>query len=75
MKKIILLAAMGLSGCVSVGEVVDTAADANDQAVGAAEFTICNGASVGSIRRSFNTPERIQAWKTLCMKENGFSLE
>jgi len=68
-----LLLLLLLSGCSGISEVVRTGAKANDDAVTASEFTICYGASVGAIRRSFNTPERIEAWKTMCLKEDGFT--
>ena len=66
---LLIVAAFSLSGCVTVGEVIDTGAEANDEAVSAARFVICSGASVGSIRRAFSSPKEVEAWKSLCMDD------
>ena len=60
----VLTCCLGLVGCTTTAEVVDKAADANDAAIRAAEFTICYGASVGSIRRAYG--EREAEWRTFC---------
>jgi len=68
MKTAILLIMAGfMAGCASLNTAIDKGAEANDAAVQAAEFAICNGASIGSIRRSFgNRPE---VWRELCADE------
>jgi len=64
MKWALMFAAFCLSGCATIGTAVEKGADANDSAVQAAEFTLCQGASVGSIRRAFGT--RPEIWRELC---------
>lgn len=59
----VLLAAV-LSGCAYVPVVANRAADANDEAVRSAEWVICKGASVGSIRRAYG--DRPAVWADLC---------
>ncbi len=59
-----------LSGCGTLGDVVQTGREANDTAVDAAIFTLCEGASVGSIRREFGA--RANDWEALC--DDGFSI-
>jgi hypothetical protein len=65
-------------GCSSMGGYVNTAVsrgvELNDGAVTAAEFTLCYGASVGSIRRSFGTPARAKVWTDLCNYTDDFVL-
>lgn len=65
-----LLPVLILTGC-SASPVIQRAADANDRAVSAAEFTICYGASVGSIRRAF--AHRQDVWELLCSADNDFT--
>ena len=71
MKKILLIscATMALSGCSAVAEVADKAADVNDEAVRSAEFMICNGASIGAVRRQYDSPKKVEAWRKLCLKD------
>lgn len=64
---LITIALVGLlssAGCAYVPVAVDRAADANDDAVRSAEWVLCKGASVGSIRRAFN--DRPDVWADLC---------
>jgi hypothetical protein len=53
-----------LSGCVLGPTITEQASDANDEAVRSAEFVLCRGASVGSIRRAFG--DRPEVWAALC---------
>lgn len=61
---VVIVAAFMQAGCAYVPVAVDKASEANDEAVRAAEFTLCRGASVGSIRRAFN--DRPHVWAELC---------
>lgn len=61
-----------LTGCSSVDRITTAGAKASDQAISAAEFTICHGASVGSIRRSYGSPERSRIWADLCNSADSF---
>lgn len=72
-KIIIALSVALLSGCSTIGKIASYAASANDDAVTSAEFTICNAASVGSIKRKFNTPEKVKVWKELCDDRTDFN--
>jgi hypothetical protein len=46
--------------------VAQRGAEASDQAVAAAFWTICNAAPVGAIKRRIQTPEEIAAYNVLC---------
>ena len=72
LKIIIVSSIFMLSGCSTVGKIASYAAQANDDALTSAEFTICNAASVGSIKRKFNTPEKVEVWKELCNDRSNF---
>ena len=62
-------AALFMSGCAALGSVVQQGARANDEALASAEFTICRGASVGSVMRKYNTEEKALAWQELCINK------
>ena len=70
MKKLIYMFIIFLSGCSAVTGIVDSSAKVNDNALLAAKFTICRGASIGSVVREFNTEEKAKAWKELCTQDN-----
>lgn len=71
MKQIILLLSlMFLTGCSTIASLVSGAAEVNDEALIAAEFTICKASSIGSVLRRYNTPIKAKAWKDLCSDEN-----
>lgn len=61
-----------LPGCETLNMVTEQAAKVNDQALKNAEFTVCQGASIGSIRRRFNTPELAELWRKMCTEQQGF---
>ena len=65
---VVILVVFGMSGCTAIGQLVDTASDANDKALVTAEFTVCRGASVGSVLRRYNTPELAAIWQDLCLR-------
>ena len=73
MKTLILLLVIFLTGCSALGSMINRAAKVNDDALKAAEFSICNGASVGSVKRRFNTPELAKLWRELCEENQGFT--
>lgn len=70
---LVSVAMLFLSGCAVLGRIADYGAAANTEAVETSVFTICNGASIGAIRRQFDTPEKVQTWKTLCADDTDFS--
>lgn len=53
--------------------MADKASEINDEALNTAEFTICHGASVGSIRRHYGSPEKSKIWAELCNSVDDFS--
>lgn len=63
---LLLGAALSLSSCSVLQPTISKLSFANDAAIEAAELTICQAASIGSIQRRFNTPELAQAWKSFC---------
>ena len=75
MKKTLIALAViaALSGCSTIGRIVDYGAAANSEAVEASVFTICEGASIGSIRRQFVTPDQVKVWRELCDASTEFS--
>lgn len=76
MKKLIYLPLLAsvllIGGCSTIKRVTGLAASTNDEAVSTAKFTLCNAASVGSIKRQFDTPEKVQTWKELCNDQTDF---
>lgn len=58
-----------LGGCVTE-QAVRRGADANDRAVRSAEFVLCQGASVGAIRRAYG--DRPTVWDALCRSGDDF---
>lgn len=65
----VILAALG--GCASFNAlqsgVADRGAAVSDEVRDTAEFALCKGITVGAWIRAYgNSPERAQAWRTLC---------
>lgn len=74
MSKILLTAMLfSLSSCSTIGRIIDYGAAANTEAVEASVFTLCEGASVGSIRREFATADQVITWKALCNDTSTFT--
>ena len=67
------LALVGCSGCAEVAALRSGAAqhgaDAADQALDTAMWTICKATPVGAIKRKFKTPEERTAYNALCPDE------
>lgn len=59
---------LSLSACSAFDKVIDKGAEANDEAIRVSLTTICQGASVGSVKRQFNTPELVKLYNQLCKK-------
>ncbi|HEX6827276.1 MAG TPA: hypothetical protein VF077_13235 [Nitrospiraceae bacterium] len=56
------------SGCASSG-IVQSAADAEDQALQTSLWTMCQAISVGAWERAFGQDKQAaQAWKELCRR-------
>jgi hypothetical protein len=79
MKFLVLIFAALLVGCstspqltVATEQATAIGAALNDDMLNAAEFTICYGASIGSIRRRFGDPERSLVWQALCNPTEDF---
>ena len=68
--KILILLLLLLSGCSMLDKAVDVGAKANDELVDNSITTICNIASVGSIKRKFNTKQLKDIWNELCATED-----
>jgi hypothetical protein len=66
-----IITATLLTGCSllpnlpNISDIVRRGAKVNDTAVDTAKFTLCHGASIGSLRRQFTMQEREELWKTL----------
>jgi len=63
-----------MTACSTVGKVAGLAGGLNDEALASSEFAICKGASVGSVLRRYNTPEKADAWVALCREDNAASV-
>lgn len=61
---IVACASTLLIGCETIQPAIDRGAQANDAAVDASIFALCQGASIGSIRREFR--DRPDVWLMLC---------
>ena len=72
-KTLITLLIFLMTGCSALQGIADKGAKVNDEVLKAAEFSICNGASIGSIKRRFNTPELAKLWRELCKENQGFT--
>ena len=74
MLKVLLIAAIGLLlGCSGISTVKTKGAEINDEALENALFFVCKGASVGSIRRRFDTIEEAETWLELCQDNGQFT--
>ena len=76
MKILTLVALLTLSGCTSFDLAQSMAsskgAKTMDEARETAEWTLCNGISVGAWRRAYaENPQKAQAWATLCSQVKG----
>ena len=77
MKKIIAIIALAtMSGCTSFDiakmAIASNGAKTIDEARETAEWTLCNGISVGAWRRAYaENPQKAQAWATLCSQVKG----
>ena len=68
---VLLMAVIGLlSGCSGIEAVKIKGTEINDGALDNAVFIVCRGASVGAVRRRFDTLEEAETWRELC-QENG----
>jgi len=74
MKRLFILAVCAslLTGCSSIMRIIDYGAAANTTAVESSIYTLCNAASIGSIRREFDTSEKVEVWKRLCDEKTDF---
>ena len=61
---------VALTGCsyssMIRGEVASRGAAAEDQLLESAEWARCNGVSVGSVRREYDTQEKLDAYLKSC---------
>jgi len=62
-----------LFACIDVNQIREDGADAMDVVVQGAENVICRDASVGAIKRKFNTKEKAQLWTELCKENSGWT--
>lgn len=72
---VIIIVIIFATGCSSLLDSISTkGAEANDKAVAVSIFTLCEGGSIGSIRREFDTPEEAKLWLKLCSRDSdGFT--
>lgn len=68
--RLLIVLPLLLSGCSMLDKAVDVGAKANDELVDNSITTICNIASVGSIKRKFNTKQMKDIWNELCATED-----
>ncbi len=64
---LVLFAVAVLSGCGQGVAIRNAGAVAEDQLIDTAEWSICNAASVGSVRRKYGSDEeKAAAWRVIC---------
>lgn len=70
---LIVVGVLFLGGCGYLdairGTVSTKGAEVNDQLLNDAEWFICYGASVGSVRRAYGTPGMSDIYRSLCDKD------
>ena len=67
MRYIILIAILLLSGCSSIAGLWQKGASANDSALEAARAVVCEGASVGSVKRRYgSTAAQAKEYNDFC---------
>ena len=71
-KCIALLVYLGITSGCSLDNFARKGAEYNDKAVTAAKFTLCWGASIGSIRREFGDDPEV--WKLLCAQADDLEI-
>lgn len=75
-KILVLVMIASLSGCASFDvakmAVASNGAKTMDEARETAEWTLCNGISVGAWRRAYaENPQKAEAWAKLCTQAKG----
>ena len=65
---------LAASACSMLDDIAGKGAEANDEAIRVSLFTLCQGASVGSVKRQFNTPEMTELYNKLCKKPDEVGL-
>ena len=70
MKCLILIVVLLVTSCSTINQVLGVAGSVNDKALIASETTICKVASVASVLRRYNTPEKARAWLELCVDKD-----
>jgi len=67
---VLLLLAIWTAGCAAVRSYalqgIDAGAQVNDDALAACQVVMCRAASVGSIRRAFNTEAKRAGYEAFC---------
>lgn len=61
-----LTLALSVSACSILDSIAEKGAEANDESIKISLFALCQGASVGSIKRQFNTAELVKIYNELC---------
>lgn len=66
MKLVLFVVALGLTGCAWQAQIATDGAKAADDALAAAEWALCNAATVGSVKRRYQDPIKRDAYNALC---------
>lgn len=74
MKKLLICLIPFVMSCSTIDRLLEKGAEANDAMLKGAEVINCEAASIGSIRRKFNTPELAAMWNAMCGAKQGFTL-
>lgn len=73
MRYIVILSGLLLTSCagwdIFKTALTEEGAKVADEALKAAIWEICKGSPVGAVLREFNTPEKRDAYETLCKEE------
>jgi len=75
MKVILILLCLVMGGCAALDTVKSKGAEMSDAMIESSLWNICYAASVGSVRRKFNTPDDIRRYNELCKGVDNAVLE
>lgn len=55
-----------IAGCDLMPVIASRGAEASDAALAAARWEMCQASPIGAIRRAFDTPEEVEAYRKIC---------
>jgi hypothetical protein len=72
----LVFVAFSMAGCAAIVPAVQKVRAANDAVLGAAEFEICEAATIGAVKRRYGQDKvKARAWRDLCVESNNSVVE